>query len=1045
MPTHYVNGPGGVRLKVEAPEGATQAQIVAYARANYEKANAPKPLTAAGEVKRGLGLAARNTLALGSQLLGIVGDPANAAINAATGSNLGPVSGAGDALADALGLPREQGNLEKATGAIYRGAGSALIPVAGATGAVARGGGATAQALASQPVLQTLSGGTAGLGSELVRQSGGGPLAQFAASLAGGAAPFAGVSAAGAAARPLQRFGPGFVERGASQILREGASNPEAARAAILARPAATPGTMPTTAEVARDAGIAGLQRASANLTPNAAGGITERTGANAIARQNAIDAVIGEGDTAAVSNFAARQAAALEAATGRDIAKVGALEPYDVSGADAVEKLEAARKASQARVSHAYDDPDIVLALNEPVHLSPADTYDTLPQPAGNTERAAFESAAKRETSMGAGEKPRSLLASIIGGGGINPKSALGQELKAMGITQKTRPGIFNSARDADLSTAARASGKRAGISDHDGLYASLADAGYFDNTYQTSYQADKPNTLDEIAQAIDEELRGRPRYPVDDWGMASERAARQDARNYWGNAFQEAGVSPEKMGPDDWDALYRDMQELPPHVVTQADAEAYAGVTPGKPLGPMQSALLGLKSDFYADGEVPSVINDAIRNVVNADVVSVRDMTTMSRRFRDLGDRADTGTDRAFLKAAADLVDADLRLKAGPDYADALKAAQAAARAHHDIFSRGRVGEVLRKKPGSYGQRAVEPADVTAKIVPASERRGAPAARQLKTALGDANAETVAREELRRALEKATRDGGDVTARIAKVAQDYAGALSEYPALADDVTAARETAATHAAFLRSALGSLRDGSIDVATKVASALGRGGNAELHGMVSAVRGDDAAMAGLRRAVAQYVVPEGPSAVVTSTGADVPRNLAMYKRISNALARTEGTGLFSGQQRAALGRLRNELGQQQFASSAARATGSDTAMNTGVAGKFMKAAAKAAERAATGNNTISSVIEAVAALTTRSGAIHEMVNRAMLDPDFAAKLLAKPSTAGKADLVRSLLPPAQSAVAGGGVVGVPANIGTGMASAAASTDQTAKDK
>ena len=275
--------------------------------------------------------------------------------------------------------------------------------------------------------------------------------------------------------------------------------------------------------------------------------------------------------------------------------------------------------------------------------------------------------------------------------------------------------------------------------------------------------------------------------------------------------------------------------------------------------------------------------------------------------------------------------------------------------------------------------------------------------------------------------------------------MAQDYAGALSEYPALADDVTAARETAATHAAFLRSALGSLRDGSIDVATKVASALGRGGNAELHGMVSAVRGDDAAMAGLRRAVAQYVVPEGPSAVVTSTGADVPRNLAMYKRISNALARTEGTGLFSGQQRAALGRLRNELGQQQFASSAARATGSDTAMNTGVAGKFMKAAAKAAERAATGNNTISSVIEAVAALTTRSGAIHEMVNRAMLDPDFAAKLLAKPSTAGKADLVRSLLPPAQSAVAGGGVVGVPANIGTGMASAAASTDQTAKDK
>ncbi len=1018
---------------IELAGDAGDMDAVRELGALLKKQSAPKPLSVAGEVKRGLGLAARNTLALGTQALGIVANPVNAVINAATGANLGDVAGSGDRLADTLGLPREQGSLEQLTGAMYRGTGSAMLPVVGATNAVARGGGAVAQALASQPVLQTVAGATAGAGGELARQSGMGPLAQLAASVVSGFTPFGVAPLARAIPNPVARFGTGFVEQGAAQIMREGASNPESARAAILARPEPTPGTLPTTAEVAGDSGIAGLQRASANLTPNAAGGLGDRTAANALARQGAIDATLGEGDTAAVSGFAARQAAALEAATGRDIAKVGALEPYDVSGADTVKKLEAARVASQSRVSHAYDDPDIKRALDKPVTLSPADTYDSLPQPVANPERAAFEQAARAGLKAGdTSNKATGGLASwIVSRGGIKPTRFNGElgirenatgvgDLKSAGINSKARVGLFNN-NGTDVDTMARMA----------------QDEGFF--------PAGQDVTADDLVQLLDDELRsGKPVYRRDDM-RAVYRAQANEEADYWGRMFQNADTSPEKMTPDDWDALYRDVQELPPHVITQADAEAYAGVPVGKPLGPMQSALLGLKNDFYAAGEVSPVINDAVKNVVNADVVSVRDMTAMSRRFRELGDRSDSGTDRAFLKAAADLVDADLRAKAGPDYADALKAAQAAARAHHDIFSRGRVGEVLRKKLGGYGERAVEAGDVPGKVVPKSDTRGAPAGRQLKTALGDTGAENVAREELRRALDKATRDGGDVAAKVRKVGQDYAGVLSEFPALAADVASAGETAAAHAAFLRSPLGSLRDSNVDVATKVATALGRGGNAELQGMIAATRGDEAAQAGLRRAIAQYVVPGGPSAVVTAGGKDVPRNLEMYKRITNALDRTKGTGLLTGQQRAALGRLKNELNAQQFASSAARATGSDTAMNAGVAGKFMKAAAKAAERATTGNNMISSVIEAIGALTTRSGAIHEMVNRAMLDPDFAAKLLAKPSTEGKADLVRALLPPAQSAVAGGGVVGVPANIGTGMASAAASTNQTATEE
>ena len=158
------------------------------------KTSTPKPLSAAGEVKRGLGLGTRNVIEGATQLLGIVGDPLNAMVNAATGANFGSMSGTGAQLADTLGLPREQGSLEQATGAMVRAGTGALIPAAGANALVARGGGAIAQALAAQPVMQVASGGAAGLGGELARQGGYGVLGQLAASLLGGFAPFAGAA-----------------------------------------------------------------------------------------------------------------------------------------------------------------------------------------------------------------------------------------------------------------------------------------------------------------------------------------------------------------------------------------------------------------------------------------------------------------------------------------------------------------------------------------------------------------------------------------------------------------------------------------------------------------------------------------------------------------------------------------------------------------------------------------------------------------------------------------------------------------------------------
>ena len=1000
------------------------------------KTSTPKPLSAAGALKHGLGVGTRNVIEGATQLLGIVGDPLNAMVNAATGANIGSMSGTGGQLADTLGLPREQGSLEQAIGAMVRAGTGALIPAAGANALVARGGGAIAQALAAQPVMQVASGGAAGLGGELARQSGGGVLSQLAASLLGGFAPFAGAAVGRGVANTVTAIprGQQFVERGAANVLRENATDAATAVENITTRPPSVSGARPTLAEASNDPGLAGLQRSMSSISPNAAGSLTERTGNNALARQAAIDTAFGEGDTAAVSGYAARQAAALEAATGRNIAKVGALEPYDVSGDAARGQLEEARKVSQSRVSHAYEHPDIVDAQSQPVRLSPPDMVDNLPQPVANPERAAFEQAARAGLKAGDSSNTATggITSFVIGRGGLKPSRV------EQGFIERL-PGI------GDLYSAGVKPGQvRRGLFSQkgetlDNMLTSAQEAGFFPDNANP--------TVDDLVQMISDDVNGRPVYRQNDM-RGVDRAAANEEADYWGSMFQRNDMSPEKMGPDDWDALYRDVQELPPHVITEAEAAAVAdAASVGRPVGPMQSALLGLRHDFYAAGEVPPVIDDAIKAVVSTDVATVRDVSAMSRRFRDLADRTDSGTDRAFLRSAADAVDGFLRVNAGPEYADALKAAQIAARQHHDIFSRGNVGAALAKTMRGGGRTdALEAGKVPSRLVPASDKTGAPDARQLKTALGDTGAETVAREELRRELDKAGVDAG----RIATVEAKYKGALSEFPALARDVAVARQTAATHAAFLKSPLGALRDGNVDVATKVKAALGTGGNSQIRAMISAVSGDDAALAGLRRAVAQYIVPEGESAVVTAGGADVMRNQAMRVRLGNALRRVEGTSLLDGQQRVTLQRLKRELDRQQFAISSARADGSPTSMNETVKGKLINAAIrKGLERAGAGN-MLAGVLDIAASAMQRRDAIAALVNKAMLDPDFAAQLLSKPPAKQAGARAAEL---AAASVRGAGVGGatvadrIMANVANvdGMASAAASTDQTATDK
>jgi len=121
-------------------------------------------------------------------------------------------------LLDRAGFPTEQADSERLMGAGIRGA-SGAISTAG-TGALMQGAKGLTQsvgnALATQPVLQTISGGTGAVSSEYARQNGAGPLGQFAAGIAGAAAPVVISSLAPAAVRGGFRGG----EQGRQRVER---------------------------------------------------------------------------------------------------------------------------------------------------------------------------------------------------------------------------------------------------------------------------------------------------------------------------------------------------------------------------------------------------------------------------------------------------------------------------------------------------------------------------------------------------------------------------------------------------------------------------------------------------------------------------------------------------------------------------------------------------------------------------------------------------------------------------------------------------------
>jgi len=211
MPKYEVKAPDGKLFDVNAPEGASEADAIAYVQKQFygnkqvdmpapEKGFGEKVSDALGMVPRQLGLTARAAIQGPLDVLDTLASPIRYGLNKA-GMNIQGRTGA--AVSDAIGLPTPQTTMENVAGKGAEFMAGGALPIGLASKSAPLASGATRgvlDTLSASPGMQTASALGAGTSGEYVKQTGGGPLAQFAASVIGGLAAPAAVGAGRAAA-----------------------------------------------------------------------------------------------------------------------------------------------------------------------------------------------------------------------------------------------------------------------------------------------------------------------------------------------------------------------------------------------------------------------------------------------------------------------------------------------------------------------------------------------------------------------------------------------------------------------------------------------------------------------------------------------------------------------------------------------------------------------------------------------------------------------------------------------------------------------------
>lgn len=213
MPTFKVTAPDGSIIPVNAPEGATEQQAIAFAAETWKPDGPQAAPSGFGEkmnaaikgLPRQAGLTARHLIQGVADTAGIVANPIAMGMNA-LGMNVTRPTDAISNLMDRAGLPTPATPTERVVGDASRmlAGGGAMVKGANiaAQGAGTMGRG-IAEAIAARPGLQAASAAGAGAAGGYTRETGGNDVSQAVAAIAGGLAAPMGAAALGRGANSI--------------------------------------------------------------------------------------------------------------------------------------------------------------------------------------------------------------------------------------------------------------------------------------------------------------------------------------------------------------------------------------------------------------------------------------------------------------------------------------------------------------------------------------------------------------------------------------------------------------------------------------------------------------------------------------------------------------------------------------------------------------------------------------------------------------------------------------------------------------------------
>lgn len=359
MARYRVQGPDGKIHIFEGPDGATPAQVEAFAAQQFGKPAGPsrEQRIADQTAKDRQRYDPTVGMSTGDRLLSGIGSGMTSALRAVGGGRI----------ADAMGLPatREEaqqldaplsattaGNVGQIIGTAAPAA--LAIPFTPATLAgAAAAGGLTGAALTEGGAGDRLQGG--GMGAL------GGFLGQ--------AAPAVVQTGVGALKGLAEPFVKGGRERIAGRTLQRFATNPlDDAALAAASRPSIT-GAQPTLAEAARDPGLATLERAIGQMDPQAAASLAARGQANNAARVGVLQDLAG-GATRRAAAEGTREAAARPLYEAADAAVVQ-LDPAFSSFMQRPAFAQAVKQAEQLAKNEGLSDLFFRGANGQPVAIT--------------------------------------------------------------------------------------------------------------------------------------------------------------------------------------------------------------------------------------------------------------------------------------------------------------------------------------------------------------------------------------------------------------------------------------------------------------------------------------------------------------------------------------------------------------------------------------------------------------------------------------------------------------------------------------------------